>query len=88
MDSFKNFSENKLPDRSQFYNSLQDECINENEVIRWLSWSLLEDRCFIISWCFWKVYWYVLKIYYGLDSCYYFSSPGLSWGAMLKMTKI
>ena len=26
--------------------------------------------------------------YYGLDPCNYFSSPGLSWDAMLKMTKI
>ena len=26
--------------------------------------------------------------YYGLDPCYYFSSPGLSWDAMLKMTNI
>ena len=26
--------------------------------------------------------------YYRLDLCHYFSSPGLSWGAMLKMTKI
>ena len=26
--------------------------------------------------------------YYGLDSCHCFSSPGLSWGAMLKMTGI
>ena len=26
--------------------------------------------------------------YYGLDPCDYFSSPGLSWDAMLKMTKI
>ena len=26
--------------------------------------------------------------YYGLDSCHYFSSPGLSWDAMLKMTGI
>ena len=25
--------------------------------------------------------------YYGLGSCHYFSSPGLSWDAMLKMTK-
>ena len=24
--------------------------------------------------------------YYGLDTCHYFSAPGLSWGAMLKMT--
>ena len=26
--------------------------------------------------------------YYGLDPCLYFSSPGLSWDAMLKMTGI
>ena len=26
--------------------------------------------------------------YYNLDSCHYFSLPGLSWDAMLKMTKI
>ena len=26
--------------------------------------------------------------YYGLDPCHYLSSPGLSWDAMLKMTKV
>ena len=26
--------------------------------------------------------------YYGLDPCHYFSSPRLSWDAMLKMTGI
>ena len=26
--------------------------------------------------------------HYGLDPCHYFSSPGLSWDAMLKMTNI
>ena len=26
--------------------------------------------------------------YYGLDPCQYFSSPGLSWHAMLKMTGV
>ena len=26
--------------------------------------------------------------YYGLDHCHYFSSPGLSWDAMVKMTRI
>ena len=25
---------------------------------------------------------------YGLDPCHYFSSPGLSWDAMLKMTGV
>ena len=26
--------------------------------------------------------------YFGLDACHYFSSPGLAWDAMLKMTGI
>ena len=26
--------------------------------------------------------------YYGLDPCHYFSSPGLTWHAMLKMTGV
>ena len=26
--------------------------------------------------------------YYGLDPCHYFTSPGLSWDVMLKMTRI
>ena len=26
--------------------------------------------------------------YYGLDTCHYFSSPGLSWDATLKMTGV
>ena len=26
--------------------------------------------------------------FYGLDPCHYFSSPGLSWDAMLKMTYV
>ena len=26
--------------------------------------------------------------YYNLDPCHYFSTPGLSWDAMLKMTKV
>ena len=26
--------------------------------------------------------------YYGLDPCHYFTSPGLSWDAMLKITKV
>ena len=26
--------------------------------------------------------------HYGLDPCHYFSSPGLSWDAILKMTRV
>ena len=31
MNSFKNFSENKLPDTSKFFSSLKDECISEKD---------------------------------------------------------
>ena len=30
----------------------------------------------------------MLKISWGLDPCFYFSSPGLSWDVMLKMTGV
>ena len=42
---------------------------------------------FAISWVFEKVISRCLK-YYWLDPCHYFSSPGLTWDAMLKITGI
>ena len=34
MDSFKKFSEDKLPDKCEFFNSLKDECISEKEYVQ------------------------------------------------------
>ena len=34
MDSFKSFSENKLPDKCKFFSSLKDECISEKDYQR------------------------------------------------------
>ena len=31
MNSFKTFSENKLPDRCKFFSSLKDKCISEKD---------------------------------------------------------
>ena len=31
LDSLKNFSEGKLPDRCEFYSSLKDKCISEKD---------------------------------------------------------
>ena len=51
-----------------------------HEKYGWLSQSLFEKRFFkFIDTC--------LK-FYRLDPCHYFSSPGLSWDAMLKMTGV
>ena len=34
MNSFKKFSENKLPDRSKFLSSLKDKCISETDYLK------------------------------------------------------
>ena len=45
MDSFRNFSENKLPDRSNFFNSLKDECISEKYYSHAINvWNTLDDH--------------------------------------------
>ena len=34
MDSFKKFSQNRLPDRSKFCSSLKDKCISEKDYFK------------------------------------------------------
>ena len=34
MDSFKKFSEDKLPDRCELFSSLKDECISERDYLQ------------------------------------------------------
>ena len=34
MDSFKKFSEDKLPDRCKFFSSLEDKCISEKNYLK------------------------------------------------------
>ena len=101
MDSFKKFSENKLPDRCKFFNSLKDVCISENEYLKanniWNVFEMnimgdyhdlyLKTDALLLCDVFEKFINTCLD-YYGLDPCHYFSSPGLSWDAMLKKTKI
>ena len=93
MDSFKKFSENKLPDTCKFFSSLKDKCISEKDYLKANNiWNVFKIN--IMS-DYHDLY---LKIdvlfintclgYYGLDTCHYFSYPGLSWNAMLKMNEI
>ena len=101
MGSFKKFSEDKLPDRCKFFSSLKYECICQKDYLRAINvWNLfkmnamgdyhdlyLKTGVLLLTDVFEK--WINTCLhYYGLDSCYYFSSPGLSWDAMLKMTEI
>ena len=101
MDSFKKFSKKKLPDRSNFFSSLKDVCISEKGNLKavdvWNAFKInsmgdyhdlyLKADVLLLADVFEK---FIKRCsdYYGLDPCHYFSSPGLSWDVMLKMTKI
>ena len=101
MNSFKKFSEDKLPDKSKFFSSLKDSGINEKEYERALNVlkvfkikSLgvyhdlyLKTDVLLLFDVFEKFIDMSLN-YYQLDLRHYFSSPGLSWDAVLKMTGI
>ena len=101
MDSFKKFSENKLPDKSKFFSSLKDECISGKDYQRannaWNALKMntmvdyhdlyLKTDVLLLADVFEKFIKTCLD-YYGLDPCHYLSSPRLSWDATLKMTGI
>ena len=101
MNSFKRFKENCLPDKDCFFNSLKDCCVSEEEYFRacnvWKVFDIknlgeyhdlyLKTDVLLLCDVFEKFISVCLKEY-GLDPCHYFSSPGLSWDVMLKMTGI
>ena len=96
MNSFKKFSEDKLPDKCEFFNSLKDECISEKDYKRskdvWNAFKMnsmgdyhdlyLKTYLLLLT----DVFEQFIKTcldYYGLNPCHYFSSPGLSWDVIL-----
>ena len=99
MNSFKRFKEECLPDKDCFFNSLQDCGITDEEYSRAIDvWNVfniknlgkyhdlyLKTDILLLCYVFEKFVDFCLKNY-GLDPCHYFSSPGLAWDAMLKMT--
>ena len=101
LDSFKKFSDDKLPDKFKFFSSLKDGCINEKDYQRtnnvWNAFKMktigdyhdlyLKTDVLLLANVFEKFIKTYLD-YYGLDQCHYFSSPGLSWDAMLNMTGV
>ena len=101
MDSYEKFCKNKLPDKCNFFSSLKDECISEKDYQKSINVSnvfkintvgdyhdlYLETDVLLPADVFEKFISACLH-YYRLDLCHYFSSPGLSCDAMLKMTEI
>ena len=101
MGSFKKFSENKLPDRCKFFSYLKDKCISEkgclkaNNILNVFKMNTMGDYHHLylnidvlLSADVFEKFVSTCLDYYRLDPCHYFSSPGLNWDAVLKMTKI
>ena len=100
-DSFKKSKESKLPDINKFFSSLKHCGISDREYQRAVNvWKVfkikdlgeyhdlhLKTDMLLLGDVFEKFINVSLE-YYCLDPCHYFSSPGLSWDAMLKMAGI
>ena len=100
MDSFKKFSEDKLPYRYKFFSSLKDKCISEKDYLNanniWNVFKInttggyhdlyLKTDVLLLADVFEKFINTCLDPW--IDPSHYFSSPGLSWDAMLEMTEI
>ena len=100
MDSFKKFKE-QLPSKEEFYSILNDKHISAEDYKHaqnvWNTFNLknmgeyhdlyLASYILLLADVFENFRKTCLK-YYKLDPCHYFTSPGLSWDAMLKMTNI
>ena len=101
MDSFSRFNENQLPKREEFYSILNDIDISEDDYRHAQKvWDALKIRnlgeyhdlylktdALLLADVFENFRKTCLN-HYRLDPSHYMTSPGLSWDAMLKMTKI
>ena len=101
MDSFEKFDQTELPTKDQFYSILNDQHNTNDEYEHakkvWKVFNIktigeyhdlfLKSDVLLLADVFESFRKTCLQ-YYKLDPCHYFTSPGLSWDAMLKMTNI
>ena len=101
MDIFERFSEDKLPDKKPFYKSLKNKLYSEKDYLQavktWNNFEMksmgyyhdlyLKTDVLLLADVFEKFINRSLE-FYKLDLSYYFSSPGLSWDAVLRMAEI
>ena len=101
MDSFEKFDQTELPTKEHFYSILNDQHITNDEYDHarkvWKTFKIknmgeyhdlyLGSDVLLRTDVFENFRKTCLQ-YYKLDPCHYFTSPGLSWDAMLKMTNI
>ena len=101
MDSFEKFNQKELPTKVDFYSILTDQNISDEDYQHakkvWNAFKCknlgqyhdlyLGSDVLLLADVFENFRKTCLQ-YYKLDPCHYFTSPGLSWDAMLKMTNI
>ena len=101
MDSFKKFKQTTLPEKDEFYSLLIDKHISNEEYDHakhvWKIFKIknmdeyhdlyLKSDVLLLADVFEQFRKTCLKSY-KLDPCHYFTSPGLSWDAMLRMTDV
>ena len=101
MDSFEKFNQNELPTKEAFYSIINDQHISDEDYQHakkvWNAFKCknmgqyhdlyLGSDVLLLADVF-ESFRRTCLSYYKLDPCHYFTSPGLSWDAMLKMTKV
>ena len=101
MDSFDKFNNKKLPSTDEFYSTLNNENISNQDYKHaknvWKTFDIksmgeyhdlyLKSDILLLADVF-ENFRTTCILFYKLDPCHYFSSPGLSWDSMLKMTNI
>ena len=101
MNSFEKFKQTELPTKEQFYSILNNEHITDEDYQHaqnvWNTFKLqsmgeyhdlyLKSDVLLLADVFENFRKTCIQ-HYKLDPCHYFTSPGLSWDAMLKMTDI
>ena len=91
INSLKKFNKNKLPDKCNFFRSLKDKCVNEEEYGKSVNvWKVFKMKNLgeyhnlylktdvLLSVDVFEIFFETCVNYYRLDPCHYFSSPGLS----------
>ena len=100
MDSFEKFNQKELPTKEDFYSILNDQHISDEDYQHAKKvWNVFKCKnmgqyhdlylgsdVFLLD--VFESFRRTCLQYYKLDPCHYFTSPGLSWDAMLKMTKV
>ena len=101
MDSFERFNETQLPSKDDFFSQITQDAITDEQYCHatkvWGTFNLqtmgdyhdlyLKSDILLLADVFENFRSTCLQ-YYKLDPCHYYTSPGLSWDAMLKMTDI